>query len=229
MWDWALIVFAGKNKENDAAACALYLMKQKNWFINYIWQKISYDLRRKKLYQTILNTLKNNDFDLRIWVATGKTLIWPIWWKSLSDITVVWDYVNLAARIESLNKFYKTNVLFDEATSSKLTKNFSYRLIDKIRVKWKSNFTKIYQIVSSKVDKTYSIKLSEKDIQTWNNIINKYFNMDFENAYLDLWDYIIQWSNDPSASILHKRLKEIVNWNVKIPSNWDWVFDHLEK
>ncbi|UFX82670.1 adenylate/guanylate cyclase domain-containing protein [Candidatus Absconditicoccus praedator] len=229
MGDGALVVFTGPNKENNAVACSLYLLKQKQSFIDYVGQKVAKDIKRGNLYKNILDTLKKCDFDIRIGLASGQTLIGPIGGKNLNDVTVVGDTVNLASRIEGLNKFYRVNLLCDENTIKKLGSNFVYRLVDKIRVKGKSNSVFIYQPIYSKVDNAYSTKLTPTDLQKWRSIIDKYFKGEFNEAYLELGQYVVEGANDPVADVFYRRLKDIMNGQLKIPINWDGTFEHMEK
>ena len=50
------------------------------------------------------------------------------------DYTVIGDHVNLAARIESANKYYGTKILVSEHTIGRLTKQYKMREIDRVRV-----------------------------------------------------------------------------------------------
>jgi adenylate cyclase len=66
------------------------------------------------------------------------------------EFTALWDNVNLASRLEWVNKFYGTYICVSwdvvEATADK----FSYRYLDKIRVKWKDTPVVIYELLSRK-------------------------------------------------------------------------------
>jgi len=63
------------------------------------------------------------------------------------DYTVIGDGVNLAARLESANKYYKTNILISEFTFSELQGTYIFREIDLIQVQGKSKPVGVYEIL----------------------------------------------------------------------------------
>jgi adenylate cyclase len=63
------------------------------------------------------------------------------------DYTVIGDGVNLAARLESANKYYKTNLLISEFTFNELQGTYIFREIDLIQVQGKSKPVGVYEIL----------------------------------------------------------------------------------
>jgi len=63
------------------------------------------------------------------------------------DYTVIGDGVNLAARLESVNKIYGTNIIISDSTRKGLNSDYTLREIDLIRVKGKTEPVAIYQIL----------------------------------------------------------------------------------
>ena len=64
----------------------------------------------------------------------------------MSD-TVIGDNVNLAARLESLNKDYKTRVIISDATRIRLTTAYDTRALGEVVVKGKTRPVSIFAIV----------------------------------------------------------------------------------
>lgn len=72
--------------------------------------------------------------DLRIGIATGEVLTGSIGSELMMSFTVMGDAVNLASRLEAVNKIYGTRILISQATAIAVGAALETREIDRLRV-----------------------------------------------------------------------------------------------
>jgi adenylate cyclase len=84
--------------------------------------------------------------DIGIGVNSGDMIAGNIGSSSIMSYTVIGDNVNLGARLESLNKDYKTRIIISEATRARLTVDFRTRPLGDVVVKGKSKAVQIFEI-----------------------------------------------------------------------------------
>ncbi len=174
----------------------------------------------------------NQDINLqtRIWLHYWNAIVWDIWSEEYKlNYTIIWDNVNLAARLEWINKFYQTNI----CASGNFIKNikdktdFLYRKIDRIQVKWKKESVEIYEILpvfKKTIWQEHFITL-DVFIQKFEKGLHNYFEWNFEKA-IEIFNETKEIKSDPTTDIFIQRCEILLQ---DPPKKWDWVWTYKEK
>jgi adenylate cyclase len=85
--------------------------------------------------------------DIGIGVHTGPMLVGNMGSRRRFNFTIMGDNVNLASRLENLNKTYRTHLIISESTYQMVQQEMLGRELDSIRVKGRLRPVKIYELL----------------------------------------------------------------------------------
>jgi class 3 adenylate cyclase len=85
--------------------------------------------------------------DLRIGIATGEVLTGSIGSELMMSFTVMGDAVNLASRLEAVNKTYGTRILISQATADAIGSRLELREVDRLAVAGQSVPQTVFEVM----------------------------------------------------------------------------------
>ncbi|MDD4151391.1 MAG: adenylate/guanylate cyclase domain-containing protein [Candidatus Gracilibacteria bacterium] len=138
------------------------------------------------------------------------------------EFTALGDSVNLASRLEGVNKFYGTSICVSEFVYIEVKEQFEFRYLDKIRVKGKNEPINIYELICVKG------KLSDMQksiILDFEEAIQFYIKRQFKEA-LEIFNKLNLLGDKPSLT--YKNRCELYLENPP-NENWDLVWTMNEK
>jgi adenylate cyclase len=138
---------------------------------------------------------------------------------------VLGDDVNLASRLEGLNKQYGTEILIGENTAALVDGAFRLREVDVVRVVGKQKPTRIFELLS--LAGTALPEPQQKALRDYAAALEAYRARCWAEA-LDLLEAVLaRWPDDGPARTMMRRCRTYAD--SPPPNDWDGAFDATSK
>ena len=160
----------------------------------------------------------------RIGINTGEMVVGNMGTVGKMDYTIMGNSVNLAARLEGMNKQYGTWILISEPTYKELGEGYAVRKLDRVRVVGVDTPVRLYELIDKEM---FAPKDKLEILDIFNEAINVFEERHWTKAKKQLQQILkIDPDDGPAITFITRCDKFTKNPPAE---KWDGVFNLTEK
>jgi adenylate cyclase len=158
----------------------------------------------------------------RFGLSTGEVIVGNFGSEDRLNYTIIGATVNLAARLEKLNKKYGTEILVSESVLFAVGSRFIFRPVDYVVVRGKTNSCMVYELMGENKDgKHFPIQDEQLVLKGLTELAFTLFRQGHWERSLKSWQHVHKlYPNDNLAKIYIERCHEFIK---NPPQDWDGI------
>jgi adenylate cyclase len=158
-------------------------------------------------------------FQTRFGLHCSTALVGHFGARDRMNYTAIGDAVNLASRLETLNKQYGTSIIASESIFERARQDFDFRLLDIVAVRGKSKAIKVYELLGAR----QTVADKRELVKTYETGFTAYLARDFAGAM----KILSRNETDAPSIVLRQRCENFLH--APPPADWNGVHISLAK
>ena len=158
-------------------------------------------------------------FRIRVGLAVGEVLVGNVGSNERFGYTVIGDTVNVAARLEGVNKAYGTRIIASDDLRAEAGSGFVWRRLDRVAVAGRAGGLPICELIGLEGEVGAEI-LAARD--RYEAALDAYFAGDFQTAADGFADLANRRPDDKAAAVMAERAARLSRESA--PADWDGVY-----